>query len=66
MCKYCEMDDWVGENLKLDRIIDGKNQEFEVYILDNIKAESKQIFVNGTHTELEIIINFCPICGAKL
>ena len=65
-CNVCFIEEYTGESISLDRVIDGKNQEFEVYILDNIESEKMNLFINGTHSEIEIVINYCPICGRKL
>jgi phage protein U len=65
-CKYCDFIDYTGEYIHPDKVIDGKGQNFEVYLLDNIESENYNLFVNGTHTEIEIEINYCPMCGEKL
>jgi hypothetical protein len=40
MCKFCDFNDreYIGENLDLIISIDGKNQEFEAFLLDNIET----------------------------
>jgi hypothetical protein len=66
-CKYCKIEDYTGELFKVDKMIDGKNQNFEIYILDNIEADNTyRLFIDGTHTSIEIEINYCPICGKKI
>ena len=65
-CNACLIKEYTGELLCLDKVIDDKNQEFEVYILDNIESEKMNLFINGVHSEIEVVINYCPICGRKL
>jgi len=73
-CKYCKINmnsynqyNYVSDELfKFDKHIDGKNQNLEVYIMDNPEAESFTLNIVGDYTDIEIIINYCPMCGKKL
>lgn len=66
-CEYCDFEDWKGKDFNfIGKTIDGKNQNFEVYLLDDPELEERVIFVNGTHTELSVKIHYCPICGREL
>lgn len=73
-CKYCKIDmnsynqyNYASDELfEFDKHIDGKNQNLEVYIMDNPEAESFTLNIDGVYTDIEIIINYCPMCGRKL
>lgn len=73
MCKFCEIEsdefgnyNYVGSNFEVSKRIDGKNQNFEVYLFDSPEDEGFVLQVSGVHTQLTIDINYCPMCGRKL
>ena len=66
MCNYCAVEEeFTGELFTLESVIDGKAQNFEVYICDDPEEECFTLRVSGVHTDFAIRINFCPICGKK-
>lgn len=65
-CAYCATGDYTGDSLPLAKNIDGGKQGFDMYIFDSPENESHVLVVDGTYTELRVVINFCPICGRPL
>ncbi len=72
MCEYCDPDmgkgygPYHGKDIELIDIIDGKNQNFELTIVDDIDLEQKVLSLYGTHSNFNVLINYCPMCGNKL
>ena len=64
-CKYCDLrDEYAGEFFELSKNIDGKNQNFKMYIC--FDEESTILNVSGMVTDLTVDIKFCPMCGESL
>ena len=67
MCNICNTTpDYVGDLIPFDKCIDGGNQQFEVYIIDDVESDRYALTISGDHTDINILINFCPMCGEKL
>ena len=65
-CKYCNFDEWVGDNLEYLKHIDGSNQNIEIYLANNPDEECKTLIVTGEFISIEIKANYCINCGRKL
>lgn len=66
MCKYCEIEDYSGENIPFDIKVDGTKQHYEVSILDDLDYGQTSLQIDGTFSDLRIKILFCPMCGKRL
>lgn len=78
MCNFCEFGgkidddscyptyDYYGDNLEFVENIGAERQDLEVNILDDIENECWSLWIDATHLDVKIKINFCPICGRKL
>ena len=68
-CEYCNLVAYLGEPLPFEKHIDGKHQYIEVCITRQSLFEGEElpiINIDGTHTDIDILINYCPKCGEKL
>ena len=55
------------ENIHIEKITSDKSiYGTEVFIQDNIDAEEYQLCIYNNKIDIEININFCPICGSEL
>lgn len=66
MCGYCDTTDYSGEPIPLIILIDGKGQYFEVDIFYDLDRDETTLRIDGTHTDVRININFCPMCGKEI
>ena len=65
MCEYCNTSSCC-ENIPLEILIDGKHQYFEVDIFYDLDRDDTTLRIDGTHTDVRVKINYCPMCGNKL
>jgi hypothetical protein len=65
-CKYCKLDEYVGEKFDTCKFIDGSDQLFEMWLFDSPEDECKVLQLDGTHTDVRVPIKYCPFCGRKL
>lgn len=66
MCQYCNIEDYYGEDIPFNTVVDGTKQHYEINVLDDLDYDRKSLVINGTFTELRIGIDYCPFCGNKL
>lgn len=66
MCRYCNLEAYVGEDLLFKVMIDGTKQHFNIYLLNDVQNEQFSLKINGTFTEIVIKVQFCPMCGKQL
>lgn len=66
MCRYCDLENYHGEDLPVEVKVDGTKQHYEVSIADDIDNEQFSLVINGTFSELKIKIHYCPMCGNAL
>jgi hypothetical protein len=65
-CSYCCFDGYMGKQFSSTKSIDGARQNFEIYLFDSPEDEAVVLNINGTHTDVRIYINYCPMCGMMI
>jgi len=65
-CEYCTFKDYLGKEFIRISEIDGLNQYFEIQLIDSVENDCIILLIDGTNTNIEIKIKYCPYCGRKL
>jgi len=74
MCKFC---DFPSNEISQEYITDEPFEievngysncidNVEAYIQDNIDTDTKQLVITSTNWDIEMDINFCPMCGERI
>ena len=66
MCEHCNIEEYSGEVLLHEIEVDGTDQNYEIYILDDLDGGYYTLCVDGTFSDIRIKINYCPACGREL